>query len=62
MEPRRSRKFSNEPNIPKLTQLEELTIDVTLLAKALSKVKYYAESCRKHMSEEELNVIRKYAR
>ena len=62
MEPRKSKKILNQPDIPKPDPLEELAFENHLLAQTLSKIKYYAEYCKQHMSEQELEVIRKYAK
>jgi hypothetical protein len=61
MEPRKSRAVSTEPET-KLTQLEEVTTDLMLLAKCLSKTKYYAEACKEYMTTDEIRIIRKYAK
>lgn len=52
----------NEPEIPGLTLFEELQLDNLQLASIISKIKYFFPMAKKYLTEQDLEMIRKYAK
>ena len=61
MEHRKSRRVLNEPEFPTLTRVQELEIDVELLARCLSKIKYFFPIIKEKLNDSDLAVIEKHA-
>ena len=70
MKPRRSMKIEasspkgcgNEPELPEFTAMEKLTADNEILARAISKLRFHNLIVGEFLSEEAMDVIKRYAK
>ena len=56
------KKLLNEPELPYLTPLQRLQADNEILARAVSKLKFHNLIVEEFLSEEALDVIKRYAK